>query len=347
MRKASAASILVAMMLLAVPVIVEAQQPGKVPRIGYLTGSSPPTNPTPDLNADAFRQGLRDLGYVEGKNIVVEYRYLEGKENRNATFLAELLQLKVDVLVTISLSSIRAAKEATQTVPIVMVTNFDPVAIGLVDSLASPGGNLTGLTRFTRELSGKRLELFMEMVPKVSRVGVLEAAGAVPTPYFRGYEPAARALKIQLESQEIRGPNPELEGAFREMTKRRVGALITARQPLLIINRKQITDLAIKNRLPLMSEGSDFAESGALASYASDDVANFKRAAVYVDKILKGSKRDDLPVEQPTKFEFVINLKTAKQIGVTIPPEVLARANKLIKCKEEKGVRHEERKQRS
>jgi ABC-type uncharacterized transport system substrate-binding protein len=318
-------------MLLALPFPAMAQQPAKVPRIGYLTGSSPPTNATPDLNADAFRQGMRDLGYVEGKNILVEYRYLEGKDDRNPSFLAELLQLKVDVLVVISLSSIRAAKQATKTIPIVMVTNFDPVATGLVDSLANPGGNLTGVTRFTRELSGKRLELLKEMVPKVSRVGVLEAASARQDPYFKDYEPAARALKIQLESIELRGPNPELEGAFREMAKKWMGALITARNPLLIINRKQIADLAIKNRLPLMSEGSDFAESGALASYASDDVANFKRAAVYVDKILKGAKPADLPVEQPTKFELVINLKTAKQIGLTIPPNVLARADRVIR----------------
>ena len=318
-------------MLLALCLPAEAQQPTKIPRIGYLTGSSPPTNTTPDLNADAFQQGLRDLGYVEGRNIVVEYRYLEGKDDRNPSFLAELLQLKVDVLVVISLSSIQAAKLATKTTPIVIVTNFDPVATGLVDSLANPGGNLTGVTRFTRELSGKRLELLKEMVPKVSRVGVLEAASARPNPYFKDYEPAARALKIQLESLELRGPNPELEGAFREMAKKRVGALITARNPLLIINRKQIAGLAIKNRLPLMSEGSDFAESGALASYASDDVANFKRAAVYVDKILKGAKAADLPVEQPTKFEFIVNLKTAKEIGVTIPPNVLVRADRVIR----------------
>lgn len=308
-----------------------AQQPAKIPRIGYLTGSSPPTNTTPDLNADAFRQGLRDLGYVEGKNIVVEYRYLEGKADRTSSLVAELLQLKVDVLVLRTLSAVQAAKQATKTIPIVMVTNFDPVATGLIDSLANPGGNLTGLTRFTRELSGKRLELLKEAVPKVSRVGVLEVATTGPTPYFKDYEPAARALKIQLESLEVRGPNPELEGAFREMVKRRASAIIAARTPLLIINRKQIADLAIKNRLPLMTEGSDFAESGALASYASDDVANFKRAAVYVDKILKGTKPADLPVEQPTAFELVFNLKTAKQIDVTIPPEVLARASRLIK----------------
>jgi putative ABC transport system substrate-binding protein len=199
MNRKIVVSFLVALNLFCIH-LAAAQQPAKVPRIGYLTGSSPPTNTTPDLNADAFRQGLRDLGYVEGKNIVVDYRYLEGKDERNPTFLAELLQLKVDVLVPISLSSIRAAKEATKTIPIVMVTNFDPVAIGLVDSLANPGGNLTGLTRFTRELSGKRLELLKELLPKVSRVGVLEAASARPIPYFKDYEPAADALKIQLES---------------------------------------------------------------------------------------------------------------------------------------------------
>jgi putative ABC transport system substrate-binding protein len=305
----------------------QAQEPTKIPRIGYLTGSSPPTNATPDLNADAFQQGLRDLGYIEGKNILVEYRYLEGKEDRNAALLAELLQLKVDVLVVISMSSIRAAKQATKTIPIVMVTNFDPVATGLVDSLANPGGNLTGLTRFTRELSGKRLEVLKEMVPKVSRVGVLSTDSRA----FEAYEASSRSLKITLQSVDVRSTNPNWEALFSEALKMRVRALITARNASLVVHRKQIADLAIKNRLPLMSEGSDFAESGALASYASDDVANFKRAAVYVDKILKGRKPADLPVEQPTKFEFVINLKTAKQIGVTISPEVLARANKLIR----------------
>ena len=173
--------------------------------------------------------------------------------------------------------------------------------------------------------------MLKEMVPKVSRVGILEVVRPGFTPYFKDYESAARALKIQRESLELRGPDLELNGAFRDATKRRVGALITARSALLIINRNQIADLAIKNRLPLMTEGSDFVESGAFASYASDDVANFKRAAVYVDKILKGTKPADLPVEQPMKFEFVINLKTAKQIGVPIPPEVLARANRVIK----------------
>jgi putative tryptophan/tyrosine transport system substrate-binding protein len=318
---------LVTIFLVGAVEVVEAQQPNKIPRIGYLTGSSPPTNTTPDLNADAFQQGLRDLGYIEGKNILVEYRYLEGKEDRNPTLLAELLQLKVDVIVVISMSSIRAAKQATKTIPIVMVTNFDPVATGLVDSLANPGGNLTGLTRFTRELSGKRLELFKEAVPKLSRAGIVSTDSRA----IEAYEASARSLKITLQAAEVSSTKPDWEALFRAALKTRVNAMITARNALLVVHRKQIADLAIKNRLPLMSEGSDFVESGALASYASDDVANFKRAAVYVDKILKGTRPADLPVEQPTKFELMFNLKTAKQIGLTIPQKVLARADKVIK----------------
>ncbi len=317
-------------LLFALSFPVQAQQPAKVPRIGYLTGSSPPTNTTPDLNADAFRQGLRNLGYVEGKNIVVEYRYLEGKENRNPTFLAELLQLKVDVLVTISLSSIRAAKEATKTIPIVMVTNFDPVATGLVDSLANPGGNLTGLTRFTRELSGKRLELLKEAVPGISRVGaILNAAQSRDD--FKWYEAPARALKIQLQLHEVRAPNPDFEGAFQAAAKGRASALITVSGSLFDRYIKRFADLAIKNRLPSMHEVSRYVEAGGLMSYSADDAESFRRAAYYVDRILKGAKPADLPVEQPTKFELVINLRTAKQIGVTIPPDVLARASRLNK----------------
>jgi putative tryptophan/tyrosine transport system substrate-binding protein len=332
MKKAAVPSIFVAVVLLAVGVIVEAQQPAKVPRIGYLTGTSAPTTTTPDLNADAFRQGLRDLGYIEGKNIQVEYRYREGKPDRGPSLVTELLQLKIDVIVSPDGAGILAAKQATKTIPIVIVTNQDPIAAGYIDSLARPGGNITGLTRFTRELSGKRLELLKEVIPTISRVRVfLDVDSSYAGDAFKDYTAAARALKIQLQSLEVRGPKPNFEGAFQAAAKERVSALITARHGLLIINRKQIADLAIKNRLPSMSEGSDFVESGALASYASDDVANFKRAAVYVDKILKGTKPADLPVEQPTKFELVINLKTAKQIGLTVPPEVLARANRLIK----------------
>ena len=310
--------------------IAQAQQNKKIPRLGYISGSGDANNPGPLV--EAFRQGLRDLGYLEGKNILVEYRYAEGNVDRLPSLVVELVRLKVDVLVSSQVPGVRAAKQATNTIPIVMVVTVDPVATGLVDSLAHPGGNITGLTRLTRDLSGKRLELLKEVVPRISRVGVLWVASSPDaTSAFKGYEAAARALKIPLQSLEVSGPNPDLEGAFREAGKRRVSALITLGATLLNRYPKRIADLATKNRLPLMSEGSDFAEAGALASYATNDSENFKRAAVFVDKILKGAKPADLPVEQPTKFELVINLKTAKQIGVTIPQSVLFRADKVIK----------------
>jgi putative ABC transport system substrate-binding protein len=330
MKKAAVPSILVAVTLLAVGVIADAQQPKKVPRIGYLSGRGDLS--TADPLVDAFRQGLRDLGYIEGKNILIEYRYAEGKVDRIPSLVTELVQLKVDVLVTPAFPAIRAAKQATKTIPIVMLINADPVATGIVDSLARPGGNITGLARFMTELSGKRVELLKEMVPGISRVGVLwggddpEAASG-----FKEYEPAARALKIELLSLEIRGPKADLEGAFQAAATGRASALITVRDPLLLRYPKRIADLAIKNRLPSMYEGSDFVEAGGLVSYASSDTESFRRAATYVDKILKGAKAADLPVEQPTKFELVINLKTAKQIGLTIPPNVLARADKVIR----------------
>jgi putative ABC transport system substrate-binding protein len=316
--------------LLALNFPAKAQQRGTVPRIGYLSGRG--DSSTSDPLVEAFRQGLRDLGYIEGKNILVEYRYAEGKVDRIPSLVAKLVQLKVDVLVSPAFPAIRAAKQATKTIPIVMLINADPVATGIVNSLARPGGNITGLARFMTELSGKRLELLKEMVPGISRVGVLWGAddpGAASG--IKEYEPAARALKIQLLSLEIRGPNADLEGAFQAAATGRTSALITVRDPLLLRYPKRIADLAIKNRLPSMYEGSDFVEAGGLVSYASSDAENFRRAAVYVDKILKGAKPTDLPVEQPTKFELVINLKTAKQISLTIPPSVLARADKVIK----------------
>jgi len=312
--------------------VAHAQQPKRVPRIGYLGGRGAPTPSTPDLLTEAFRQGLRDLGYIEGKNILVEYRYAEGKLDRIPSLVAELVQLKVDVLVSPALPAIRAAKEATKTIPIVMLTNVDPFATGIVDSLARPGGNITGLARFTTELSGKRLELLKEMVPRISRVGVLwDADDLAAATGFKEYEAAAPALKIQLQSLEVRGPNPDLEGAFQAAATGRPSGLITVRNPLLLLYPKRIADLAIKNRLPSMYEGSDFVEAGGLVSYASSDAESFRRAATYVDKILKGAKPGDLPVEQPTKFELVINLKTAKQIGLAIPQSVLYRADKVIK----------------
>jgi putative ABC transport system substrate-binding protein len=316
-------------MLLAPCFSVQAQQPGKVPQIGYLVPSGDPSTPGP--SGEAFRQGLRELGYIEGKNILVEYRYAEGKLDRVPSLVAELVQLKVDVLVVVSLPAILAAKQATKTIPIVMVTTADPVATGLIDSLARPGGNITGLTLLTRELNGKRLELLKEMVPKVSRVGVLLTDSVDARIRLKEYEAAARALTIPLQSVEIRTQNPDFEGALQAAIKKRVNALITRRSGLLIVNRKRIAELAIKYRLPSMSERGDMVEAGALASYAANETESVKRAAWYVDRILKGAKPADLPVEQPTKFEFVINLKTAKALNLTIPQSVLFRADKVIK----------------
>jgi putative tryptophan/tyrosine transport system substrate-binding protein len=317
-------------LLLALSFSAEAQQPKKIPRIGYVSGSGDANNPGPYV--EAFRQGLRDLGYIEGKNIVVEYRYAEGNNERLPSLVAELVQLKVDVVVVVALPAIRAAKQATKTIPIVMVTNFDPVAFGLVASLARPGGNVTGLTLLTRDLSGKRLELLNEVVPGISRVAILWVAlsGRVGSG-FEDYEATARALKIQLQSLEVRGPNPDLEGAFRAAATGRASALITIRNPALTRHTKRIVDLAIKNRLPSMFESPDYVEAGGLVSYAANITEIFRRAAVFVDKILKGAKPADLPVEQPTKFEFVINLKTAKALNLTIPQSVLFRADRVIK----------------
>jgi ABC-type uncharacterized transport system substrate-binding protein len=330
MKKASAPSILVAMMLLAVAVTAPAQQPTKIPRIGYVAGAG--DSKSPGAHIEAFQQRLRDLGYVEGKNILIEYRHAEGKLDRVSSFVAELVQLNVDVLVCPSLVAIRAAQQATKTIPIVMVTAQDPVAIGLVASLARPGGNITGLTRLTRDLSGKRLELLTEVIPKMSRVGVLWDSNAPgPVLGFNEYQTAAAALNIKLLSLEVRGPDPDLERAFQTATTARASALVTIRNPVISHYLKRIAELATENRLPWMSDGSDSIEPGGLMSYSADEAESFRRAAVYVDKILKGAKPADLPIERPTKFELVINLKTAKQIGLTIPANVLARADKVIK----------------
>jgi putative tryptophan/tyrosine transport system substrate-binding protein len=306
----------------------EAQQPKKVSRIGYLSAT-----PNPGPQVEAFRRGLGELGYIEGKDIQIEYRHIEGKVDRIPTLVAELMKLNVDVFVSPMPPAIRAAKQATKTIPIIMVIPTDPVANGLVDSLAHPGGNVTGLTRLTRELSGKRLELLKEIIPRISRVGVLWDAANDPglATAFKEHEAPARALQIQLQSLEVRGPNPDLEGVFLDAAKGRVNALIATMTPLLVPYPKRISDLAIKNRLPLMFERSEFVEAGGLMSYSANDAETFRRAAWYVDKILKGTKPADLPVEQPTKFEFVINLKTAKALNLTIPQSVLFRTDKVIK----------------
>jgi putative ABC transport system substrate-binding protein len=307
----------------------QAQQPEKVYRIGYIASAGPDAAGT---NRGAFQQGLRDLGYIEGKNIVIEFRYLEGMLNRVPNVVAELVGLKVDVLVAISPLAIRTAKETTKTIPIVMVTTTNPVATGLVDSLARPGGNITGLTRITRDLNGKRLELLKEVVPTTSRVGVLFQAGSTSGDiHFKEYETAARALKIELQSLGVRGPKPDFEAVFQTAAKGRVGALITITNSLTSFYRKMIANLAIKYRVPSMYETSGYVESGGLLSYSANETESFRRAAVYVDKILKGTKPADLPVEQPTKFEFVINLKTAKALNLTIPQSVLFRADRVIK----------------
>jgi putative ABC transport system substrate-binding protein len=325
MRREILSAVLTILFLAAVDP-AQAQQPTKVPRIGFI---GPPTT---DARTKAFREGLRDLGYIEEKNILVEYRYVGGRVDRYRDFAAELVQLNVDVLVAVPFQGIRAAKEITKTIPIVMVTTQDPVATGIIDSLARPGGNITGLARLTRELGGTRLELLKEVATKLSRVGVLWAADDEGSAIgLKDYEGAARALRIPLQSLGVRGPKPDLERAFGEAAQGQVTALIAIRGSLLNRYQKPIADLAIENRLPSIFEGSDFVEAGGLMSYTTDDVESFKRAAVYMDKILKGAKPADLPVEQPTKFELVINLKTAKQIGLMIPPHVLASADKVIR----------------
>jgi ABC-type uncharacterized transport system substrate-binding protein len=306
----------------------EAQHQEKSGRIGYISGSSAKGAAR---GVEGFRQGLRDVGYFEGQNIQVEYRYAEGNVERIPFLVTELLKLNLDLLVSSNMLAIRAAKKATQTIPIIIITTTDPVAAGVVNSLARPGGNITGLTRLNNELSDKRLEYLRDTVPTISRVGVLMSSDRTRGADLKEFEDAARVLKLQLHSLVVEGPKPDLLGAFQTALKVRANALITGRGPVLNNYQKQIADLAIKHHLPLMSEGNDFVESGALASYSANEVESFRHAAVYVDKILKGAKPADLPVEQPTKFEFIINLKTAKQIGLTIPPNVLARADRIIR----------------
>src|SRR6266542_4433753 len=316
-------------LLLALSLPVEAQQPAKIPRIGYVSGTGDASNQGPYV--EALRQGMRDLGYVEGKNFVIEYRGAAGKPDRTPTLVTELVELKVDVLVVPTAVSIRAAKRATKTIPIIMVTQVDPVATELVDSLARPGGNITGLATLQRDLSGKRLELLTEVIPRLSRIGVLRNPNDETAIGFKDYEAAARALKIRLQTLDARGPNPDLEGAFREAVKGRVNAVITITNNPLFRNSKRIADLALKNRLPSMYEGSTWVDGGGLMSYSANDLELFHRAATNVDKILKGAKPADLPIEQPTRFEFVINLKTAKALNLTIPQSVLFRADKVIR----------------
>ena len=310
--------------LLAAPLPAEAQQAGKVYRIGYLSNGT--------RSIKRFRHSLRELGYIEGQNVVIEGRFAKGKVDRFPGFVAELVRLKTDIIVVTSVQGSLAVKKATQTIPIVFAIAQNPVGVGLVTSLAQPGGNVTGLTDFARELAGKRLELLKETVPKLSRVAVLvwNPAGPDYAAEQNEIELAARALGLQLEAVEARGPD-DLENAFSAMTKANANAFMGMTDTRFHRNRKRIVKLSVKNRLPAVYQAKSFVRAGGLMSYGPNRSEFRARIAVYVDKILKGAKPADLPIEQPTKFELIINLKTAKKLGLTIPPEVLFRADKVIK----------------
>jgi putative tryptophan/tyrosine transport system substrate-binding protein len=307
----------------------EAQQARKVPRIGFLRSGSPSSVAS---ELDAFRQGLRELGYEEGKNIVIEYRYAEGKNERWPELAAELLRLKVDVIVVGGIGPTRAAQQATKIIPIVVGSAGDLVRAGLITSLAKPGGNITGSTEISPDLSGKRLELLKEVVPKTLRVAVLwyPSVGLSDEYEVRETETAARQLGVKVQAVEVRDPN-EFQGAYAGMTKQQFDAVIFIQGSFTLFHRKRLVELAAKHRLPSMCETAQWTNDGCLMNYGADLIYLWRRAATYVDRILKGTKPADLPVEQPTKFELIINLKTAKQIGVTIPPNVLVRADKVIR----------------
>jgi putative tryptophan/tyrosine transport system substrate-binding protein len=305
-----------------------AQQPTKVPRIGYLSATHPSSI---SARTEALRQGLRDLGYVEGKNIIIEYRFADGKLDQVPQDAADLVRLRVDVIVTAGPTDTRAAKEATATIPIVMAFDSDPVGNGFVASLARPGGNITGLSALSPEISGKQLELLKEIVSKLSRVAVLRnSTEPGNTQTLREVEIAAEALRVRVQYLDVIGPE-DVENAFREARKGRADAVLVPALPILISRRRQIADLAVKSRLPVTYFRREFVEDGGLMSYGVSFTDMDRRAATYVDKILKGVKPADLPVEQPKKFDFIINLKAAKLIGLTIPPNVLARADEVIK----------------
>jgi putative ABC transport system substrate-binding protein len=315
-------------LLFALCLPVEAQQPRKIPRIGFLSATSPSTI---SARIEAFRQGLRELGYVESKNIVVEYRYAEGKLERLSEFAAELVRLKVDVIVTAGPTVTRPVKTTTVTIPIVMAFDDDPVGSGFAVSLARPGGNITGLSSQAPEISGKQLELLKEIVPNFSRVAVLGSSTRAGTAQsIKETELAAEAFGLKLQYLDVLGPK-DIETAFREARKGLAEAVIVLQSAVVNAHRKQIADLAMASRLPAIYNVPEFVDVGGLMTYGVSMADLHRRAATYVDKILKGAKPADLPVEQPTKFEFIINLKTAKQIGLTIPPNVLARADRVIK----------------
>jgi ABC-type uncharacterized transport system substrate-binding protein len=315
-------------LLFALSYSASAQQPKKIPRIGFLAAVSHSAN---SVRFEAFRQGLRELGYVEGKNIFIEWRYAEGKLDRLPALAAELVRLKVDVIVSGGSTATRPAKEATNTIPIVMAQDTDPVGNGFVASLARPGGNITGLATLAPELSGKQLELMKEIVPKLWRVAVLGTSSRSGNAQsLKETELAAGALGVKLQYLDILSPK-DIETAFQAASKGRADAVLVLTSPFATSQRTNFTGLAAKNRLPAVYDRAEFVEDGGLMTYSVSSTDLFRRAAVYVDKIIKGAKPAELPVEQPKKFELIINLKAAKQIGLTIPPNVLVRADRVIK----------------
>ena len=322
--------VILAFGLLAAPLAAEAQAPTKVYRIGGL-GNSPPTSPQAGPLWEALAEGLRERGYMEGENLVIERRWAEGRIERFPSLAAELVSLRVDLILAVGTSGALAAKQATSAVPIVMAYVTDPVEAGIVASLARPGGNVTGLAFVAgREIVGKHLELLKEAVPKVSRVAVLSyPASAVHALYLRETQAAAQVLGVTLQFYEAQDPD-ELEGAFTAMTKARAGGLLVLPHPFTFFHARRIADLAAKSRLPAVYPFRESVETGGLMAYATNSPDMFRRAATYVDKILKGAKPGDLPIEQPTKFELVINLKTAKALGVTISEAFLLRTDEVI-----------------
>jgi putative ABC transport system substrate-binding protein len=302
----------------------------KIPRIGLITSGT--TAEDPASRFETFLLALHDLGHIEGQNIVIERRDAEEKLDKVPSLVQEIIKQKVDLIVATTTLAIRTAKELTKTTPIVMLSSVDPITAGYVESLAHTGGNVTGIAFLARELSAKRVELLKEVIPRMSRITILwDADGAGPKASFKEYEAAAKAFKLDLQSVEVRRANPDFERAFQAAKSQRTDALIIISNPLIRFHQKQVMDLAKRNRFPTMNDGSQYVSAGGLISYGTNYDDLFRRMAVYVDKILKGAKPADLPIERPTKFELVINLKTAKQLGLTIPPNVLARADRVIK----------------
>jgi len=328
MRKLSPFFSLLITVLVPIGSLVEAQQVNKVPRIGFLSTSS---SSAVAARAEAFQQGLRQLGYIEGKNIVIEWRYAEGNQDHLSAFAAELVGLKVDAIVTAGATNTRVVKKATATIPIVMAQDTDPVANGFIASLARPGGNITGLSTLQPEITGKRLEILKEIIPNLARAAAL-GGSSIPgnSQSLKELELAAGALAVKLQYLDVLDPK-NIDTAFQAASKARAQAVLVFSGPLFNVRRNQIVELAAKNRLPAMYYIAEYVQDGGLMTYGASFPDLFRRAATYVDKILKGRKPAELPVEQPTKFEFVVNLKAATQIGLTIPPNVLARADRVIR----------------